>query len=372
MAGAQRETLTVAPQEPRAAQTSIADHYRRLIRSGRMRSGERLPSLRRVAHEFGVSVMPARVAFEALESEGLVHRRHGLGNFVGREHALLPTTFEIGILFRPVPRWREVDNYILRVFQGLQEALQREEHRTLLVTVPRAEQPLTALPPQFLDQPAHGYIVDEPFSEATVARFAATGRPVVVVNRGTDTPGVDSVFRDGAWAGAEVARQALSKGHRIVGCVSTTNWNDRLAVRGFVQGLAEAGVELPSVRRASYVAYRDDPAHLYEGLLAARPAPTMIFCANDRIARSFLRWVHRTGRVVPDDVSIVGTQDMRIEKHLTPPLTTVRFGPENLGRKAVETLLARCREPDREARAVAIPGEWVERASLACAERRRT
>ena len=150
------------------------------------------------------------------------------------------------------------------------------------------------------------------------------------------------------------------------------NWNDRLAVRGFVQGLAEAGVELPSVRRASYVAYRDDPAHLYEGLLAARPAPTMIFCANDRIARSFLRWVHRTGRVVPDDVSIVGTQDMRIEKHLTPPLTTVRFGPENLGRKAVETLLARCREPDREARAVAIPGEWVERASLACAERRRT
>lgn len=351
-----------------AAHSVIADRFRRLIRSGRMRPGERLPSLRRVAGQLGISVMPVRMAVETLEAEGLVHRRHGLGNFVGRRQLTLPRTLEIGVLFRPIPHWREVDNYILRLFQGLHGALQRDEHRMSLVTVPPSEQPLTALPSQFLDQPAHGYIVDGQFSEATVAKFAATGRPVVVVNRGTDTPGVDAVFRDSAWAGAEAARQALARGHRIFGSLATPNWNDQQAERGFEQAVTDAGVELPPERRRVYDPTCEESIPHFRSLLAARPAPTMIFCANDRTARRFLQWGRRTGVAVPGDVSVVGTQDLLLEKDLTPPLTTARFEPEEIGRKAVETLVAHCREPDREVQAVAVPGEWIDRASLARVE----
>ena len=249
----------------------VARRYRLLIRSGKLRPGQRLRPLREIARRLGASITPVNTAFKALEQEGLIHRRHGVGVFVGSPRRHLPATLEVGVLFRPIPGWREHDNYALRLFMGIHQVLQREEHRTLLVTVPYAKRPISELPPQFQESPAHGYVVDEIFSDETVARLAAAGRPVVVVNRGSDVPAAAAVYRDNRQAGAEAARQMLARGHTVVGCVAHKSWNDTETVSGFLEAMAEAGAAVPASRVAVYDGATEEGRGYFRKVMASGP-----------------------------------------------------------------------------------------------------
>lgn len=74
--------------------------------------------------------------------------------------------------------------------------------------------------------------------------------------------------------------------------------------------------------------------------LAVDPAVTAVFVANDQMALGVLRALHAHGRTVPADVSVVGFDDMEEAAQFWPPLTTVRQTFTEVGRCAVDTLLA--------------------------------
>jgi len=346
-----------------ALHIQVARHFRGLIREGRLRPGQRLRPLRQIAHELGASINPVQTAFRALEREGLVHRRHGIGVFVGEAQVRLPATLEIGVLFRCVPAWRERDNYLLHLFAGVHGALERDEHRTLLVTVPTEQRPLRELPTQFRDNPAHAYIVDEPFSDKIVAKLAEAGRPVMVVNRRPDVDGVSATTMDNYAAGVETARQMLARGHLAVGFCGADQWNSRQFMAGFLDTMEEAGAPVPVSRIGVLNVSRDDPRLYFRQVMAT--SPTAVYFGNDRLARSFYMWAADVGLRIPQDVSVVGCLDLRLAAELSPPLTTVRFDPEEMGRRAVQELIALCETPGRAPVHAALPGEWVERESLA-------
>lgn len=354
--------LTIGPEK--ALHLQVAERYRGLIRSGHLKPGERLPSVRALARGLGVSVTPVNVAFGVLEQEGLVCRRRGAGTFVGQGAAPQPAVLEIGVIFRPVLGWREDDNYLLRLFCGIQDALQAGGRRTSLVTFAREKGPPSDMPEQFLDRPPHGFVLEEGVSDEFAARLAATGRPAVIVDRESAAAGVSSVFRDTAQAGAEAARRALALGHRVAACVGHPSHREPQAMSGFLQALAEAGAAAPASRVATYTV-REDGRGAFAKVMSAAAVPTVVYCASDRVARHFYKWAHEAGLRIPEDVSVIGTTDMKLAQLLDPPLTTFRFVPEEVGRAAVEEVIACCREPGRAPRAVAISGEWVERDSLA-------
>ena len=56
--------------------------------------------------------------------------------------------------------------------------------------------------------------------------------------------------------------------------------------------------------------------------------------------------------------------DLRLAAQLEPPLTTFRFDPEEIGRRAVQELIGLCRDPGKQPRSVVVSGEWIERESL--------
>lgn len=355
-----------------ALHAQVASHYRRLIHSGSLRPGDRLPPLRRIAADLGISITPVHTAFNHLEREGLLLRRHGVGVFVGGNQPPAPTTLEVGVLFRPLRGWEEDDNYALLLFRGIHEILQQEEHRTLLVTVSRREPPLQDVPGQFLERPPHAYLVDEIIPDAVIERLAASGRPVVVVNRGCSVSGVSSVHRDNRQAGAEAARRMLARGHTAIGCLTNTCWNETQAVEAFLEALAEAGAAAPASRVATYNPFQENMGPHFSRLMASVPVPTAIYCPCDRTARNLCKLILANGLRIPEDLSVVGTLDLRMAERLDPPLTTFRFDPEQIGRAAVTEAIALCRNPDREPTDITIPGEWVERASLARVEEGRT
>ena len=105
--------------------------------------------------------------------------------------------------------------------------------------------------------------------------------------------------------------------------------------------------------------------------LAARPEVTAVFVSNDQMALGLLRALHEAGRRVPDDVSVVGYDDIPEAAHLLPPLTTIRTDFPEIGRRALRLLLTQLDDPEDAGEALerdpVIPVELIVRNSTGAA-----
>ena len=193
-----------------------------------------------------------------------------------------------------------------------------------------------------------GVIAIAPKQAVTAALIQAPpDLPCVVVGGATGVPAggrtgdrdaVPTVRIDNA-AGARLAvRHLLDLGHATVHhAAGPADWPEaHERIEGWRQTLYEAGAAVPPV----HPGWWDADAGWHQGRrLAADPAVTAIFCANDRIALGVLRALHEAGRRVPQDVSVVGFDDMPDSGFFLPPLTTVRQDFAELGRRGLGLLL---------------------------------
>jgi DNA-binding LacI/PurR family transcriptional regulator len=161
-------------------------------------------------------------------------------------------------------------------------------------------------------------------------------------------PHADVVTTETA-AGARAAVEYLAAlGHRSIafigGPFSLGVGVGRLA--GYRQGLSEAGlpVEDGLIREGNLD--EESGRREAEALLALADSPTGIVCVNDRTAFGALAAIAEAGRHVPEDVSVVGFDDVPLAALVQPPLTTVRQPARELGRVAAELLLERLKHPD--------------------------
>jgi DNA-binding LacI/PurR family transcriptional regulator len=142
-------------------------------------------------------------------------------------------------------------------------------------------------------------------------------------------------------AGARMATQhLLDLGHATVHHVAgPADWPEALErIEGWRSTLYAAGAVVPPVNPESW-----SPQAGYEQgqVLAKDPAVTAVFCGNDHLALGVLRALHEAGRRVPEEVSVVGFDDMPESGYFLPPLTTVRQDFAELGRRALAVLLQR-------------------------------
>ncbi len=171
-----------------------------------------------------------------------------------------------------------------------------------------------------------------------------TGRtPVVVV--GAEVAGHSSVRVDQEAGAALATEHLLGLGHRSVHLV--TGPLDTLDARGRVDGwrsvLRRAGAPVPEPVVGDWSARSGHRAA--EQLLAAGPDVSAVLVSNDQMALGLLRALHERGLSVPDDVSVVGFDDIPEAEFFTPPLTTVRQHFTEVGRQALAALLAAVDEP---------------------------
>ncbi len=185
-------------------------------------------------------------------------------------------------------------------------------------------------------------------------------RLVVVDSPADDRFGVvGTAHADGARAATE---HLLSLGHRTVHHIAgpADSFAAAERERGWHAALARAGARTPDVVRGDWTAA--------SGHIAAATVPgnaTAVFAANDQMALGALRAFAEVGRRVPDDVSVVGFDDIADAADYLPPLTTVRQDFDRLGERAVALLVGSI-EGDGPARGVeSVPTTLVVRASTA-------
>lgn len=98
-------------------------------------------------------------------------------------------------------------------------------------------------------------------------------------------------------------------------------------------------------------------------ILADHPEITAFFCYNDLVAVGVLQACAQLGRKVPDDLAVVGYDDIRLAALVTPPLTTCRVRREQLGQLAIRLLLDRINNPAENHKKIVVQPELVIRAS---------
>ena len=144
-------------------------------------------------------------------------------------------------------------------------------------------------------------------------------------------------------AARQMAERVLEFGHsRVAMLAGVTAWNDRATgrIEGVRDALSAKGLSLepPFLVETPYTV--DASAEAAERLLALSPRPTAIICGNDAQAAGALRAARAADLRVPDDVSIVGFDDIELASAVDPPLTTVHVPHRRMGRAAAQRLLA--------------------------------
>ena len=198
-------------------------------------------------------------------------------------------------------------------------------------------------------------------------RLARVPMPVVLVNSDAPAgalPGISVAHRNGARLAAE---HLLALGHRRLAHVTAPRTHAAAArprLAGVTDALRAAGIDPATLLVVGGDEHVEGGMRATELLLARRPMPTAIVCYNDLTAVGALRAIRAAGLRVPDDVSVVGFDDVELSAWTDPPLTTVRQPTDALGRWAVEQLTSASPSSERGERVVLEP-TLVVRASTA-------
>lgn len=223
------------------------------------------------------------------------------------------------------------------------------------------EQHLETLQGRLID----GVLVDASGASALPEETLRTLNVVLIDEPSGKRPGVAS---DALGAGVLAADHLIDLGHRDIAFIGPAQdvHAMRMRERGFSVALREAGISLRSawLRRAPGTIAGGMEA--MRALLALRPRPSAVFCANDLVALGALKACAAEHVAVPNDVSIIGCDDIEMARLVTPELTSIAIPARELGARAARLLLQRIDSGGADARAARpLPVRLVARGSTA-------
>lgn len=201
-----------------------------------------------------------------------------------------------------------------------------------------------------------------------LAEAADAGLPVVLMNRLAPDYSFPSVSVDND-QGARMAVTHLAKlGHtriaHIAGPQEASTGVSRL--RGFRAGMASHGLEVDENLIAYSTRYTIEEGTRCGRELLDRPGDfTAVAAANDMLAIGCYAALEEAARRCPDDISVIGFNDMPFVDRLRPPLTSVRFPHYQLGTEAAQLLLERINGSDRPVKVLYLAPELIVRGSTA-------
>lgn len=246
-----------------------------------------------------------------------------------------------------------------RMLQATAEAAAERGYALTLVT---AGASVAEAFERLAEQEVDGAIVLNEASALVPAAQRPAGLRLVVV----DAPlseGLAVAHSDHAGGAAAATAHLLSLGHATVHHLAgpADSFAAAERERGWREALSAAGIRPPAVVRGDWSAEAGHAAGVELGAASA------VFCANDQMALGLLRALSEAGRRVPEDVSVVGFDDVPDAANYRPPLTTIRQDFPALARRAVEQLVADIEGDAGTGSAVIVPTVLVRRASTASA-----
>ena len=190
--------------------------------------------------------------------------------------------------------------------------------------------------------------------------------PTVVMDHGPTYFATDKIQDNSQQGGYMATRYLLESGHREIGCITGPLDQQQAQMRyyGFKQAMEEAEVPV----KGSWVIESnfecDGGYAAFNKLLKAGRLPTAIFACNDMMAMGLINAANERGIKIPEDLSIIGYDDIYITQYMVPPLTTIHQPKYRFGKVAVDTLLKRIEKSEDTSQPPPLEPTLVERKSV--------
>jgi LacI family transcriptional regulator len=241
--------------------------------------------------------------------------------------------------------WKEqllLDNYFAQVLSGVTDVALCHNYRILLcpVEIDRRDrkQYVSITRTRLLDGLV---LVQTKMDDPNIDVLADSGFPFVLVNQRRYTKNCSFVDSQNIKGAQTAVRYLYDRGHRdiafVAGSMDESNGRDRF--QGYRQSIKALGLPFREERIiygdfSEETAYRESARLFQEGTI-----PTAIFCCDDYMAIGVMKRIRESGLRVPDDIAVVGFDDIEMAAHMQPALTTVRQQMVELGMRSAETLL---------------------------------
>lgn len=256
------------------------------------------------------------------------------------------------------------------IVRGIESVMEQAGYASILVNTDSQKGREVALLGTLQERGVDGIIHTAALrNEPSIQEAAASGLPIVTLNRKIEGTDIPYVVNDEHAGIAAVFSHLMDFGHRnIAHLAGPLNLSTgKLRLDGFLdaasaRGLNPAALEICEAARFD----EDEGARCAAEILARAPQTTAILCANDRLALGALRALSERGLTCPGDVSITGFNDMPLLDLIPPGLTTVRILQFEAGQTAARHLLSLLRgASDSVPQETILPVEMIKRASVA-------
>lgn len=181
-------------------------------------------------------------------------------------------------------------------------------------------------------------LMHESSEERIIARLRSSDVPLVLATIDTPELDVPSIGIDDYAAARDATERLLALGHRAIVFINGNGcgYSETRRLAGYSDAMAAAG-SAPAQEIGDYSP--DSGLSVARRILGTTPRPTAVFAANDEMAIGIMKAAEELGLSIPEELSVLGFDDIEISRFLRPSLSTVRQDVESTGKLAVETLL---------------------------------
>ena len=259
-----------------------------------------------------------------------------------------------------------LNNYFYpEALELLSSALQKKGYHVLIFMAGNTEDDIEDAVDEILDYQVDGIIAASVSMSSDLAkRCGSAGVPVVLFNRSQDDERFSAVTSDNELGGQKVARFLLAGGHKKIGYIA--GWEgastQRDREKGFVTELARNGQELYAREVGNF--NKDEARQAARKMFAKKDYPDAVFIANDAMAIAVIDVIRfELGLKVPEQVSVVGYDDVPISSSPAYDLTTVRQPANRMVAETVSILIESIENKTTTARRIEIDGPLMVRGS---------
>lgn len=355
----------------------LVNHYRDLIQTGALAPGARLPTELELAQVHEISRNTVRQAMSALVNEGLLERHQGRGTFV-RELLVQKDQESVAEKRIGVMLCYAGDQLNMEILIGIEQAAKSHGYQVSFAYSEENSAQQARDIERLRNDRVAGLIVfplSDEEHDPVIAQLQGTDTPLVLVDRYLPGLATDYVVADNFTGGYRATEHLLILGHtRIgfmhgaVGGLHTSSVHDRW--EGYRAALRDH--QLPydeSLICTSPQALRLGAHEPYVDFLARPGRPSAVFVVTDNIVPKVYQAARHCGLRIPEDLAIVGFDDLIFAAHLSPPLTTIAQSRVDIGLRAGHLLISRIEGRGGPIQRIELPTSLIVRES--CGARQR-
>jgi DNA-binding LacI/PurR family transcriptional regulator len=240
------------------------------------------------------------------------------------------------------------DEVQVRTLVGIYGAAKLSGYDILLPTDPLLDNDQPRVE-NLLDGRCDGVILETPKGSPVLDILAARKFPTVVLGNRYVPAGIGTVYGDYRDGTRQAIKHFLDQGHRRIAHLAgpIQLWDEaQCRLDTYLETLKEAGIPidrdliLPSWGTETWAANQEEVDRSLDTWLRLPCPPTAVFCSSDRLALALMEAAGHRGLKIPEDLSIIGFDDMPTASHCQPALTTVSIDQNEMARAAMELLHA--------------------------------